>query len=45
MVKKMWCRCEWISQLSPQHMWMIWWLEITDKEKPEITGALVISRA
>jgi hypothetical protein len=38
MVKKMWCRCEWISQLSPQHMWMLQCLEITDKEKPEITN-------
>jgi len=43
--QKMWSGCEWIPQLSPQHMWMLGHFEITDKEKPEITGALVISNA
>jgi hypothetical protein len=34
--QKMWSGCEWISQLSPQHMWMLCCFEATDKEKPEI---------
>jgi len=39
--QKMWSGCEWI----PQHMWMLGHFKTTDKEKPEITGALVTSNA
>lgn len=39
--QKKWSGCEWI----PQHMWMLGHFETTDKEKPEITGALVTSNA
>jgi len=30
--QKMWSGCEWISRLGPQHMWMLWCFETTDKE-------------